>query len=108
MSWSYRIVQRRQVIKIYDPSIENHEGSISETAPASLFIAEVYFNDDEEPEGWCECGSPFGLTIDDVRRDLERMSKAFDLPVLILDDDGEGFIGEVELEELNDRRTKRT
>lgn len=103
MSWSYRIVRRRQVIKIYDPTNGSHEVSTAETAPDSLFIAEVYFNADGEPEGWCEVGSPFGLTIDDVKKDLEKMSKAFDFPVLMLDDDGEGFVGEIELEALDER-----
>lgn len=46
-------------------------------------IVEVYYSDSGKVEGWTECGSkPLGLSVEELRGDLDLMEVAFSKEVL--------------------------
>jgi hypothetical protein len=50
-------------------------------------IREVYYDSNEEPVGWSEeAHAPVGNTPDDLKLELELMLKAFDYPVIKVED----------------------
>lgn len=72
MSWSHRVVRRQY------PSGE-----------VSFALHEVYYDDAGEPTACTEGAvAPFGESLGELRRDLERMLSALDQPVLHLSEIG--------------------
>lgn len=75
MSWNYRIIRSA------------HDGSVG--------IHEVYY-DDGIPTGWSENpSSPYGETLNELKKEFEMMARALSMPVLR----EVAFIGGIRLEE---------
>ena len=67
MSWNYRIVKNGK---------------------KGYYIKEVYYNEDNgKIEAFSEITEPYGETIDDLKKDLEKMVKAFEKPVIELENE---------------------
>lgn len=66
MSWEYRVFEI--------PTTEEH----------FFRIHEVYYDEDDNIEGWSKDPiNPFGCgSLEDLKRDLELMQKALELPVI--------------------------
>lgn len=45
-------------------------------------IREVYYDKDDNPDGWAKAHSPGGDTVEELRQELERMARATRKPVL--------------------------
>ena len=83
MSWSYRICTKKLVSDVCDMDT----GKVLETYTEDQFgICEVYYNDKGDitftSENFIE---PYGETLEDLKANFEDMQKAFELPVLDLD-----------------------
>ena len=83
MSWSYRICTKKLVSDVCDMDT----GKVLETYKEDQFgICEVYYNDEGEiaftSENFIE---PYGETLEDLKANFDDMQKAFELPVLDLD-----------------------
>lgn len=78
MSWNYRVCKKLSSYKV-DLSNDVYEEDC-------FGICEVYYNDKGEitftSENFIE---PYGETLEELKRNLESMQKAFNLPVLDLD-----------------------
>lgn len=48
----------------------------------SFYVCDVFYDDDDEPNGWGEQQAPYGETPDELADDLDRMVGAFSRPVL--------------------------
>ena len=83
MSWSYRICTKKLVSDVCDMDT----GKVLETYTEDQFgICEVYYND----KGYITFTSenfikPYGETLEEIKANFEDMQKAFELPVLDLD-----------------------
>ena len=83
MSWSYRIYTKKLVSDVCDVDT----GKVLETYTEDQFgICEVYYNDKGDitftSENFIE---PYGETLEELKVNFEDMQKAFELPVLDLD-----------------------
>ena len=83
MSWSYRICTKKLVSDVCDMDT----GKVLETYTEDQFgICEVYYNDKGDitftSENFIE---PYGETLEELKVNFEDMQKAFELPVLDLD-----------------------
>ena len=83
MSWSYRICTKKLVSDVCDMDT----GKVLETYTEDQFgICEVYYNDKGDitftSENFIE---PYGETLEDLKANFDDMKKAFELPVLDLD-----------------------
>ena len=78
MSWNYRVCKRVSSYKV-DLSNDVYEED-------QFGICEVYYNDEGEiaftSENFIE---PYGETLEDLKRSFDKMKKAFELPVVDLD-----------------------
>ena len=83
MSWSSRICTKKLVSDVCDMDT----GKVLETYTEDQFgICEVYYNDKGDitftSENFIE---PYGETLEELKVNFEDMQKAFELPVLDLD-----------------------
>ena len=83
MSWSYRICTKKLVSDVCDLDT----GKVLETYTEDQFgICEVYYNDKGDitftSENFIE---PYGETLEELKANFDDMKKAFELPVLDLD-----------------------
>ena len=83
MSWSYRICTKKLVSDVCDMDT----GKVLETYTEDQFgICEVYYNDKGDitftSENFIE---PYGETLEDLKANFDDIQKAFELPVLDLD-----------------------
>ena len=83
MSWNYRICTKKLVSDVCDMDT----GKVLETYTEDQFgICEVYYNDKGDitftSENFIE---PYGETLEDLKANFDDMKKAFELPVLDLD-----------------------
>ena len=83
MSWNYRICRKKLVSDVCDLDT----GKVLETYTEDQFgICEVYYNDKGDiaftSENFIE---PYGETLEDLKANFDNMKKAFELPVLDLD-----------------------
>ena len=83
MSWSYRICTKKLVSDVCDMDT----GKVLETYTEDQFgICEVYYNDKGDitftSENFIE---PYGETLEELKANFDDMKKAFELPVLDLD-----------------------
>ena len=83
MSWSYRICTKKLVSDVCDMDT----GKVLETYTEDQFgICEVYYNDKGNitftSKNFIE---PYGETLEDLKANFDDMKKAFELPVLDLD-----------------------
>ena len=83
MSWNYRICTKKLVSDVCDMDT----GKVLETYTEDQFgICEVYYNDKGDitftSENFIE---PYGETLEGLKVNFEGMQKAFELPVLDLD-----------------------
>ena len=83
MSWSYRICTKKLVSDVCDMDT----GKVLETYTEDQFgICEVYYNDKGDitftSENFIE---PYGETLEEIKANFDDMKKAFELPVLDLD-----------------------
>lgn len=70
-AWNYRVMRRSP-----SPSFSGDAESVYE-------IVEVYYNSEGKVTGWTESGSrPLGLSVEELRRDLDLMQVAFSKEVL--------------------------
>lgn len=83
MSWSCRICTKKLVSDVCDMDT----GKVLETYTEDQFgICEVYYNDKGDitftSENFIE---PYGETLEEIKANFDDMKKAFELPVLDLD-----------------------
>ena len=83
MSWNYRICRKKLVSDVCDLDT----GKVLETYTEDQFgICEVYYNDKGDiaftSENFIE---PYGETLEELKANFDDMKKAFELPVLDLD-----------------------
>ena len=83
MSWNYRVCRKKLVSDVCDLDT----GEVLETYKEDQFgICEVYYNDEGESsftsENFIE---PYGETLEEIKANFDDMKKAFELPVLDLD-----------------------
>ena len=83
MSWSYRICTKKLASDVCDMDT----GKVLETYTEDQFgICEVYYNDKGDitftSENFIE---PYGETLEELKVNFEDMQKAFELPVIDLD-----------------------
>ena len=76
MSWNYRIIRQDDRIPDDYCSWEYMEPWYS--------IMEVYYNDQGEPNGWCDADSPHGNNIEDLKGCIRLMRLAVMKPVLVI------------------------
>ena len=84
MSWSYRVAKKRLTVDILKDEVT---GEVVDSYSEDQFgICEVYYNDKGDitftSENFIE---PYGETLEDLKANFEDMQKAFELPVLDLD-----------------------
>ena len=83
MPWNYRVCRKKLVSDVCDLDT----GEVLETYTEDQFgICEVYYNDKGDitftSENFIE---PYGETLEDLKANFDDMKKAFELPVLDLD-----------------------
>ena len=83
MSWNYRICTKKLVSDVCDMDT----GKVLETyTEDQLGICEVYYNDEGDitftSENFIE---PYGETLEELKANFDDMKKAFELPVIDLD-----------------------
>ena len=83
MSWNYRVCRKKLVSDVCDMDT----GKVLETYTEDQFgICEVYYNDKGDitftSENFIE---PYGETLEEIKANFDDMKKAFELPVLDLD-----------------------
>lgn len=83
MSWNYRACRKKLVSDVCDLDT----GEVLETYEEDQFgICETYYNNDGDIAFTsAEFQSPFGETLEELKANFEDMQKAFELPVLDLD-----------------------
>ena len=84
MSWNYRAAKKRLTVDILKDEVT---GEVVDSYSENQFgICEVYYNDKGDitftSENFIE---PYGETLEDLKANFEDMQKAFELPVLDLD-----------------------
>ena len=84
MSWNYRVSKKRLTVDILKDEVT---GEVVDSYSEDRFgICEVYYNDKGDitftSENFIE---PYGETLEDLKANFDDMKKAFELPVLDLD-----------------------
>ena len=84
MSWNYRAAKKRLTVDILKDEVT---GEVVDSYSEDQFgICEVYYNDKGDitftSENFIE---PYGETLEDLKANFDDMKKAFELPVLDLD-----------------------
>ena len=84
MSWNYRAAKKRLTVDILKDEVT---GEVVDSYSEDQFgICEVYYNDKGDitftSERFIE---PYGETLEDLKANFDDMKKAFELPVLDLD-----------------------
>ena len=84
MSWNYRVVKKCLTVDILKDEVT---GEVVDSYSEDQFgICEVYYNDKGDitftSENFIE---PYGETLEDLKANFDDMKKAFELPVLDLD-----------------------
>lgn len=84
MSWNYRVAKKRLTVYILKDEVT---GEVVDSYSEDQFgICEVYYNDKGDitftSENFIE---PYGETLEDFKANFDDMKKAFELPVLDLD-----------------------
>ena len=84
MSWNYRAAKKRLTVDILKDEVT---GEVVDSYSENQFgICEVYYNDKGDitftSENFIE---PYGETLEDLKANFDDMKKAFELPVLDLD-----------------------
>lgn len=84
MSWNYRAAKKRLTVDILKDEVT---GEVVDSYSEDIFgICEVYYNDKGDitftSENFIE---PYGETLEDLKANFDDMKKAFELPVLDLD-----------------------
>ena len=84
MSWNYRAAKKRLTVDILKDEVT---GEVVDSYSEDQFgICEVYYNDKGDitftSENFIE---PYGETLEDLKANFDMMQKAFELPVLDLD-----------------------
>ena len=84
MSWNYRAAKKRLTVDILKDEVT---GDVVDSYSENQFgICEVYYNDKGDitftSENFIE---PYGETLEELKVNFEDMKKAFELPVLDLD-----------------------
>lgn len=84
MSWNYRAGFRTVSYPVVD---DNDHNLVVETLEETQYgVVETYYNDDGEIAFTsAEFQSPYGETLEELRSNFDDMQKAFELPVLDLD-----------------------
>ena len=67
MSWNYRVVQRVSMGETY------------------YVVEETYYDDDGQPNGFCEANPHSPESVDDLKDDVMHMLEAFNKPMLTTD-----------------------
>jgi len=71
--WNYRIVKQDAGLSV---------NNVGELVPSAIYLmAEVYYNDDGTPTGWCEA-CPHGEDVYELRQDYKMMKEALSKPIL--------------------------
>ena len=84
MSWNYRVAKKRLTVDILKDEVT---GEVVDSYSEDQFgICEVYYNEKGDitftSENFIE---PYGETLEDLKANFDDMKKAFELPVLDLD-----------------------
>ena len=84
MSWNYRVVKKCLTVDILKDEVT---GEVVDSYSEDQFgICEVYYNDKGDitftSENFIE---PYGETLEDLKANFDDMQKAFELPVVDLD-----------------------
>ena len=84
MSWNYRAAKKRLTVDILKDEVT---GDVVDSYSENQFgICEVYYNDKGDitftSENFIE---PYGETLEDLKANFDDIQKAFELPVLDLD-----------------------
>ena len=84
MSWNYRAAKKRLTVDILKDEVT---GEVVDSYSEDQFgICEVYYNDKGDitftSKNFIE---PYGETLEDLKANFDDMKKAFELPVLDLD-----------------------
>ena len=84
MSWNYRAAKKRLTVDILKDEVT---GEVVDSYSEDQFgICEVYYNDKGDitftSENFIE---PYGETLEDLKANFDDIQKAFELPVLDLD-----------------------
>ena len=84
MSWNYRVAKKLLTVDILKDEVT---GEVVDSYSEDQFgICEVYYNDKGDitftSENFIE---PYGETLEDLKANFDDMKKAFELPVLDLD-----------------------
>ena len=84
MQWNYRVAKKRLTVDILKDEVT---GEVVDSYSENQFgICEVYYNDKGDitftSENFIE---PYGETLEDLKVNFEDMQKAFELPILDLD-----------------------
>ena len=84
MSWNYRAAKKRLTVDILKDEVT---GEVVDSYSEDQFgICEVYYNDKGDitftSENFIE---PYGETLEEIKANFDDMKKAFELPVLDLD-----------------------
>ena len=84
MSWNYRAAKKRLTVDILKDEVT---GEVVDSYSENQFgICEVYYNDKGDitftSENFIE---PYGETLEELKANFDDMKKAFELPVLDLD-----------------------
>ena len=84
MSWNYRAAKKRLTVDILKDEVT---GEVVDSYSEDQFgICEVYYNDKGDitftSENFIE---PYGETLEDLKANFDDMKKAFELPVIDLD-----------------------
>ena len=84
MSWNYRVAKKRLTVDILKDEVT---GEVVDSYSENQFgICEVYYNDKGDitftSENFIE---PYGETLEELKANFDDMKKAFELPVLDLD-----------------------
>ena len=84
MSWNYRVAFRTVSYSVVD---DNDHNLVVDTLEETQYsVVETYYNDDGEIAFTsAEFQSPYGKTLEDLKANFDDMKKAFELPVLDLD-----------------------
>ena len=84
MSWNYRVGFRTVSYPVVD---DNDHNLVVDTLEETQYgVVETYYNDDGEITFTsAEFQSPYGETLEDLKANFDDMKKAFELPVLDLD-----------------------
>lgn len=71
MSWNHRVIRRR------------FENPVSKGIEECFTVHEVHYDDNNQPELWtAEPVEPYGESLEELMKDIERFKLAFNKPVL--------------------------